>query len=70
MKLINNITGLFIGENSKKRQMGIFAGGMAMIAYLMGYIDYEHFKVAMFFVSFWTGAAFSARLSKMAKDLK
>jgi len=68
--MIKNIVGLFVGENSKKRQMGVIAGGIAMVCNLMGWITFEEFKVAMFFISFWTGMAFSNRLTKMAKDLK
>lgn len=70
MKLVNNLVGLFVGENSKKRQMGVFAGGIAMTCHLMGWISPEEFKVAMYLISFWTGIAFSNKLSKMAKDLK
>jgi hypothetical protein len=70
MGLINNVIGLFVGENSKKRQVGIVAGAIVAVVYVLGYIDYEVFKFAMYVVGFWTGAAFSAKLSKMAKELK
>lgn len=70
MNWINNITGLFVGANSKKRQMGIIAGFVATCAYVLGYVDWEIFKLLMYGVGFWTGAAFSAKLTKMAKGLK
>lgn len=68
--MINNIVSLFVGQNSKKRQMGIGAGGIAMTLLLLGVIDFEQFRVAMYFVGFWTGLAFSAKLTKIAKELK
>ncbi|ODS29850.1 MAG: hypothetical protein SCARUB_05050 [Candidatus Scalindua rubra] len=68
--MINNIIGLFAGQNSKKRQIGIIAGFIATSLYVLGVIDFELFKFIMYGVGFWTGWAFSAKLTKMAKKLK
>ena len=70
MNLINNVVGLFVGQSSKKRQIGIGAGVILSFLWITGVIDNETYKFGMYVVGFWTGAAFSAKLSKMAKDLK
>jgi len=68
--MIKNVIGLFVGENSKKRQMGMFGACIAIGAYMLGYIDYEQFKAVMVILSAWLGVAFSAKLTKIGKALK
>jgi len=42
--MIKNIVGLFVGQDSKKRQMGMIAGSIAIGLYMLGYIDNEQFN--------------------------
>ena len=70
MSLINNVVGLFVGQNSKKRQMGMIGACIAIGAYMLGYIDLEQFKAIMLLLSAWIGVAFSAKLTKIGKALK
>ena len=70
MNLINNLAGLFVGENSKKRQIGIIAAFLFSALYWLDIITLELFEVVMPFVVLWTGAAFSARLTKLSKAVK
>lgn len=70
MKLLNNIASLFVGENSKKRQIGMFFASAACIASLFGWITEQEFKLIMLFVGPWIGFAFSAKLTKMTKAAK
>lgn len=70
MKLLNNVVGLFVGDDSKKRQMGMFASAIAMALYMTGVIDFEQFKAAMVLTSAWIGVAFSMKLTKIGKALK
>ncbi len=73
MKLISNLTGLFVGESSRKREMGLGFALALSVAYVMGYIDYEVYKQLLGFCGLWMGMAFSAKLNKLGnamKDLK
>ena len=70
MKFLNNITSLFVGENSIKRQIGMGLASMAILASLFGWITEQEFKLIMMLVGPWIGFAFSAKLSKLAKAAK
>lgn len=70
VKLINNIVGLFVGEDSKKRQMSIIAGTVWILISYLGWIDPEVFKLGMLVVGAFGGLAVSARLTKISKALK
>ena len=65
MDFIKNITGLFIGQNSKKRQMGI---GMAFVTvglYYFDFIDAATMESFLGLVALWLGVAFSSKLTKL-----
>lgn len=64
--MIKNVVGFFIGENSKKRQMGIGAFTLASLLYLFGVLDIELYKVFVTVIGLWTGIAFSAKMSKIS----
>ncbi|MCK4577620.1 MAG: hypothetical protein KAU50_02445 [Candidatus Marinimicrobia bacterium] len=61
------IVGWFIGENSKKRQIGVAVAFLLSFLYFTDVITLEIYEATMPFVIMWVGAAFSARLSKIAK---
>ncbi|KKK79733.1 hypothetical protein LCGC14_2830560 [marine sediment metagenome] len=64
---IKSIVGYFVGESSKKRQMGLIAAFLFSFLYWQDVITLELFEAIMPFVVVWTGAAFSARLTKLQK---
>lgn len=66
-KWINNITGLFVGPNSHKREIGMIAGVIVMLLWKYQYIDQQLFEALMLVIGAFTGFAFSAKLSKIAK---
>jgi len=68
--LINNVVGLFVGNDSKKRQMGMIAGSVTIGLYMLGYIEQEQFNAVMIIISAWVGVAFSAKLTKIGNALK
>ncbi len=68
MKLIENITSLFIGENSKKRQIGLGIAGVLIILNLTSIIDNETFTLFMKLDGLFLGVAFSARMTKMVRQ--
>jgi len=70
MGFIKNITGLFVGENSKKRQMGFGMGIALSIMYYVDFITLEVYEASMPFVILWTGMSFSAKLSKLQSAIK
>ncbi len=73
MKLIQNITGLFIGANSKKRQIGIVGAMITSVCFYLDWLDPQLYEWIMGAWVFWVGAAFSARLTKLSditKELK
>jgi len=70
VKLINNLVGLFVGENSKKRQIGIFLAFLFSGLYWADVITLELYEAIIPFVILWTGAAFSARLTKLSNTVK
>ena len=68
--MLSNVTGLFVGENSKKRNIGF--AGFAITAFLfqMDYIDTVMFDTMILACAGWTGLAFSSKLSKLGDALK
>jgi len=70
MGLIRNITGLFVGENSRKRHMGLGMGMGLSLLYFTDVITLELYEAMMPFVILWTGAAFSAKLTKLQSAVK
>ena len=64
---IKSIVGYFVGESSRKRQMGLVAAFLLSLLYWQGVITLELYEATMPFVILWTGAAFSAKLSKLQK---
>lgn len=67
-KWLNNITGLFVGPNSNKRAIGMISGLIVMILWKYGYVDQQMFEAAMLVIGTFTGFAFSAKLSKIARN--
>lgn len=65
--MITSIVSLFVGQNSKKRQMGIGLGLLLSALFFTDVITQELYEALMPFVVLWTGAAFSAKLSKLQK---
>jgi len=65
-----NLVNLFIGENSKKRQMGVLmAIGLALL-YKFNFITTDLFNTLWPLCLSWTGLAFYFRLNKLAKIVK
>ena len=69
-KMVSNVTGLFVGENSKKRNIGFAGFGISVILFQMDYIDVELFDTLILVCAGWTGIAFSNKLSKLGDALK
>ena len=69
-KLVNNVVGLFVGESSKKRQMGIGAALACSALYYFDVLTVGLFESLMGLVVIWMGAAYSAKLSKLGKAVK
>jgi hypothetical protein len=68
--MIKNIVGLFVGQDSKKRQMGFGMGIALSVMYFTDIINLELYEAIMPFVLLWTGAAFSAKLTKLSNAVK
>ena len=69
MSVFKMISGYFIGEDSRKRQMGLVVAFVLSFLYWQGIITLDLYEATMPFVILWTGAAFSARLSKLQKAI-
>ena len=69
-KIAENVTGLFVCENSKKRNIGFAGFGLSVILFQMDYIDAALFDTLMLLCAGWTGIAFSSKLSKLGDALK
>jgi hypothetical protein len=69
-KAVENVTNLFIGENSKKRNIGFAGFAVSALLFQIGYIDAELFDTLMLLCAGWTGIAFSSKLSKLGDALK
>lgn len=63
------ITSYFVGESSRKRQMGLAVAFVLSFLYWQGLITLDLYEATMPFVVLWTGAAFSARLTKLQKAI-
>lgn len=69
-KTVESLTGLFIGENSKKRNIGFGGFAVSVILFQLGYIDSELFDTLVLVCAGWTGIAFSSKLSKLGEAMK
>ena len=69
-KIAENVTGLFVGENSKKRNIGFAGFAVSVILFQMDYIDVELFYTLVLVCAGWTGIAFSNKLTKLGDALK
>ena len=69
-KIAENVTGLFVGENSKKRNIGFAGFAVSVILFQMDYIDVELFDTLVLVCAGWTGIAFSNKLTKLGDALK
>ena len=69
-KTVENLTGLFVGENSKKRNIGFAGFAGSVILFQMGYIDGELFDTLILVCAGWTGIAFSSKLTKLGTSIK
>ena len=67
--MIKNIVGLFVGQSSKKRQIGILIAVTLSFAYYLNYLDIEIYKALMGLDVLFIGAAFSAKLTKLQKAM-
>tara|TARA_R100001443_G_scaffold29396_1_gene42567 strand:- start:11837 stop:12121 length:285 start_codon:yes stop_codon:yes gene_type:complete len=68
--IAKNVTGLFIGEDSKKRQMGLIAVAVASVGYMVDYIDYPTYENILGLLAMWLGVAFSSKLTKLGTAMK
>ena len=62
------VTGFFIGENSKKRIMGIVAFILLTIAMQLSYITTDLYLLAIPLLSAFSGIANNAKFAKMGKE--
>lgn len=69
-KTVENITGLFVGENSKKRNIGFAGFAVTVVLFQTGYIDSELFDTLVLACAGWTGIAFSSKLTKIGEAMK
>ena len=67
--LVNNVTGLFVGENSKKRQMGVMAMVVISTLYYFGVFPADLYQEAMMVCLAWTGVAYRSRMKKIMKSV-
>ena len=67
-KFLNNITSLFVGENSRKREIGMLIMCVIWFLYKKEQIDKETFEVFELLATTFTGFAFSWRLKKITKN--
>ena len=68
--MLSNVTGLFVGENSKKRNIGFAGFAITAVLFQMDYIDTVLFDTMILACAGWTGLAFSSKLSKLGDALK
>ena len=69
-KTVENLTGLFVGENSKKRNIGFGGFAVTVVLFQLGYIDEGLFDTLIMVCAGWTGVAFSSKLSKLGEAIK
>ena len=67
--MVKNLVGLFVGQNSRKRQIGILIAVALSFAYYLNYLDVEIYKALMGLDVLFIGAAFSAKLTKLQKAM-
>ena len=67
--MVKNLVGLFVGQSSKKRQIGILIAVVLSFAYYLNYLDVEIYKALMGLDVLFIGAAFSAKLTKLQKAM-
>lgn len=67
--MLKNIIGLFVGENSRKRQIGILIAVVLSFLYYFDQMDVEIYKALMGLDVLFIGAAFSAKLTKLQKAM-
>ncbi len=67
--MIKNIVGLFVGQNSRKRQIGILIAVALSFLYYFNYLDVDIYKALMSLDVLFIGAAFSAKLTKLQKAM-
>jgi len=68
--MLKNIVGLFVGESSKKRQIGIGAFTILSLSFLFGLVEIETYGVLVTLIGLWTGVAYNARFTKISKKVK
>ena len=68
--MVSNVTGLFVGENSKKRNIGFAGFAVTAIMFQMDFINETLFDTLIMACAGWTGLAFSSKLSKLGDALK
>ena len=64
------IVGLLIGENSRKREIGLLLAFLVMFAEAMQWITPGVAEALIPFVGLWLGVAWTARINKMHKAMK
>ena len=69
-KTVENVTSLFVGENSQKRNIGFAGFVVSAVLFQMDYVDEAMFNTLMLACAGWTGVAFSSKLSKLGDALK
>jgi len=69
-KTVENLTGLLVGENSKKRNIGFGGFAVTVVLFQLGYIDAELFDTLILVCAGWTGIAFSSKLTKLGTSIK
>ncbi len=69
--VFDRIASCFVGEDSHKRTMGFVYMIITSVVYLLtDYMDADLYKNLMGFGVLWTGAAFSAKISKLTKSVQ
>ena len=69
-KIVENVAGLVVGENSKKRNIGFAGFAVTFLLFQMDYIDVQLFDTLILVCAGWTGIAFSSKLTKLGDALK
>ena len=71
LPIFDKVASWFIGENSHKRTMGLAYMLITSAVYLLiDYMNVDLYKNLMGFGVLWTGSAFSAKISKLAKAVQ
>ena len=64
---IKAFTGFFVGENSHKREIGVFLMAAFTILFQIGYLTPDQYEAVMGIVITLTGIAWNARINKIKK---